>query len=46
MADPASLFHIALAEEWEPARESGWYVRSTVGLSLDEVVEVSTIARG
>ena len=38
------LFHVASVEEWERARGTGWYDRSTRGLSLAEVgfVHLST----
>ena len=32
----ADLFHLALADEWEQARSTGTYQRSTVGRSLAE----------
>jgi glutathione S-transferase len=34
---PEPIFHLALRREWEEARETGEYRRSTLGASLDEV---------
>ncbi|WP_203968319.1 DUF952 domain-containing protein, partial [Sediminihabitans luteus] len=34
---PPTLWHLALAHEWDDALDAGTYARSTRGLSLDEV---------
>lgn len=31
------LFHIALASDWQAARSSGFYDRSTLGASVDDI---------